>query len=272
MNKEEMLALVEQSPRAVAAQDRDVWLSLFSRLAVIEDPVGSRPHIGGIFDARSGLRANGALQRFYDTFIQGNRIEFIRERDHVAGNLLMRDLALELEVNGMQATVPMHLLYELIEEEGVLKVQRLNAHWEILPVTLQMMRSNPAGLFGYGVKLIRGLGIGGVLGFCRGILSVGSRGKRSFMQFVEANNQGLMQESLFADSCRGIRWPDSDGWITASEFKDMGLKLVPGKTIAAGNRVTSSLEIHRSDQITHGVAIAEFNRRSGRIDSITFIL
>jgi hypothetical protein len=272
MNKEEMLALAEQSPAAVAAQDRESWLGIFSSLAVIEDPVGSRPHIGGIYDARSGLRSNATLARFYDTFIDGNRIEFVRERDHVADNLLMRDLSLQLEVNGMQATVPMHLLYELIEEEGALKVQRLNAHWEMLPVTVQMMRSNPAGLLGYGVKLVKGLGVGGVLGFSIGAFGVGSKGKKQFLQFVECNNQGAHSDFPFSEKPRGIRWPENDGWMTPLEFKGLGLNLVPGKLIAAGNRVTCSLEIRRNDQVTHGVAIAEFNRRNGGIDNIRFTL
>jgi hypothetical protein len=49
---------VMKSPAAVAAHDKAAWLSIFAELSVVEDPVGSKPHINGAFDARSGPRAN----------------------------------------------------------------------------------------------------------------------------------------------------------------------------------------------------------------------
>ncbi|MDX1734279.1 MAG: hypothetical protein R3228_07925 [Halioglobus sp.] len=275
MDREAMLALVERSPAAVAAQDGEAWLSLFAQLAVIEDPVGSRPHIGGVFDARSGRRANDALARFYATFIEGNHIEFVRGSDHVMGNVVVRDLALQLEVAGMRATVPMHLMYELVFEDGALKIRSLQAHWEMLPVTVQMLRSRPAGMLAYSAKLLRGLGLSGVLGFARALRSVGNGGKQRLLRFIEVANAGGSFDGMFDDAARGVRFPGSDGWVTPAALGELGVNMTPNKLIAAGNRVSCSLQVGQAGQAGQtraGVAIAEFNRRSGRLDNVTLIV
>ncbi len=42
------LTVVEKSPAAVALHDKAAWLSLFARYNIVEDPVGSRPHLSGV--------------------------------------------------------------------------------------------------------------------------------------------------------------------------------------------------------------------------------
>ena len=54
----ELLAAVEASPRATAGHDKSAWVGLFADDGRVEDPVGSRPHIG-----------HAEIGRFYDTFI-----------------------------------------------------------------------------------------------------------------------------------------------------------------------------------------------------------
>ena len=53
---EELLELVNRSPAAVAIHDKQAWLELFSRAAVVQDPVGTAPHrrTGGGDGATSG--------------------------------------------------------------------------------------------------------------------------------------------------------------------------------------------------------------------------
>jgi hypothetical protein len=53
-----LLAAVERSPEAAAAHDRAGWVGLFTVDGRIEDPVGSRSHVG-----------QAQIGRFYDTFI-----------------------------------------------------------------------------------------------------------------------------------------------------------------------------------------------------------
>ena len=124
--RDALIAHVERSPKAVAAQDRTGWLNLFADFAIVEDPVGSHPHVAGLYDRRSGHRGNGPIARFYDTFIADNTVLFHVERDLVCGPYVMRDL--DLEPGGLGRRVPMHLLYEMVEQRGELKVRRLAAH------------------------------------------------------------------------------------------------------------------------------------------------
>ncbi|HXL61153.1 MAG TPA: ketosteroid isomerase family protein, partial [Mycobacterium sp.] len=81
----ELLAAVEASPRATAGHDKSAWVGLFAEDGRVEDPVGSRPHIG-----------HAEIGRFYDTFIGPRQITFHRDLDIVAGTTVIRDLTLEV--------------------------------------------------------------------------------------------------------------------------------------------------------------------------------
>jgi len=272
MQTEAMIAAVEQSPRAVAAGDKDAWLSMFSELAVIEDPVGSAAHISAVFDGKSGRRRNDALSRFYDAFIEGNRIEFITDKDYFLGNKVLRDLALKLEVNGMQATVPMHLVYDLVLEKAEIRVQRLSAHWEFFPMSRQMMSSNVGGMLGYSRRLLKVLGFSGVMGFVRAVRSVGESGKQTVFQFVGANNsrQPGEFENLFDTQARGIVSPDDCSFVTPREFLSREMKLTASKLISAGSLVSCSLQIQRGEKLSSGAALFEFNWKTRKLDSVSF--
>lgn len=267
-----MLAVVEQSPRAVAAQDRQAWLGMFSQLAVIEDPVGSAPHISGIFDPVSGRRGDDALRRFYNTFIEGNRIEFVIANDIVVGNKVLRDLALKLEVNGMQATVPMHLVYELVFEQKELKVQRLSAHWEFFPMSRQMMNSNLWGMLAYSKKLIQQLGFSGVMGFMRAARSVGEQGKQAVADFIAASNANQLSalEDLFDPQCSGIVFEGDSALMSLPDFGLLDTQLTTSKLIAAGNRVSCSLQMERDGRVQAGAGLFEFNWKTRKLDKVRF--
>src|SRR6202044_2135358 len=80
-----LLAAVERSPQAAAAHDRAGWVDLFTSDGRVEDPVGSRPHVGP-----------AEIGRFYDTFIGPRDIAFHRDLDIVRGSSVIRDLGLEV--------------------------------------------------------------------------------------------------------------------------------------------------------------------------------
>ena len=184
------LALIEKSPTAVTAQDQQAWLSLFAKGAKVEDPVGSRPNI------HDGDLQNGALARFYKTFIEGNRIIFRVEQDIVQHGKVLRDLRMEIHMaEQVSVTVPMHLLYELSEEQGELKIQRLAAHWELSPMSKQLLSKGFAGfkvMVNNTFKMINHLGFSGILGFMQARKHVGKKGKAALeelikQQFTEAS-------------------------------------------------------------------------------------
>ena len=93
--------------------------------------MGSPAHIG------NELVGNKALGRFYDTFIAPNKIEFEVAKDSVNGNLVVRDLNVHTTMSTLKLIVPMHLLYELEEEQGIYRIKRLAAHWELMPMMSQ---------------------------------------------------------------------------------------------------------------------------------------
>ncbi len=104
----ELLAVVERSPKATATHDRTAWVGLFTVDGRVEDPYGSRPHVG--------LEQIG---RFYDTFIGPRQIIFHRDFDVVAGAAVVRDLMLEIIMGaGVTLNVPMHLRYDLSASDG----------------------------------------------------------------------------------------------------------------------------------------------------------
>ncbi|WP_369669948.1 nuclear transport factor 2 family protein, partial [Enterococcus faecium] len=81
VTREQLMAVVEGSPKAVGAHDRSTWVALFAGDGQVNDPVGSRPHNG-----------QAAIESFYDTFIAPNSITFHVERDIVCGRTVWRDL------------------------------------------------------------------------------------------------------------------------------------------------------------------------------------
>lgn len=282
--RQECIDCVEQSPAAVASQDRQKWLSLFADLSVIEDPVGSHPHVSGLFDRKSGRRGNGPLQRFYDTFIDGGTVLFHREKDFVCGTYVMRDL--DLEPGGVGTRVPMHLLYELTEEQGQLKVKRLAAHWEVIstfknradtpsPKSTESSEqaSNPL------IKMIKHLGVSGTLLWMKCLRSVGDTGKDAVVKFFTAANRRdtHAMAALFADAQRAIAWPAHHPLQSIAEFSETQLTITATKLIAAGSTVTCSLKIDGEFQSRYGVALFELNRRADsqgilRIESVKFFV
>lgn len=194
LDREQAIAFVEGSPAAVAAQDREAWLSLFAVGAAVEDPVGSAPN------SHDGDCDNGPLARFYKTFINGNRIIFHRGHDYVCGNAVMRDLEIEVHLSSKVVNrVPMHLLYELGEVDGELKIQRLAAHWELGPMLKNQMSfglaSIPAGTRAFG-KMLRYLGLGGVIAFMRAANTVGEAGSAALAAWAEEQGASLSKQLL----------------------------------------------------------------------------
>ncbi len=164
----DLLAAVERSPEAAGAHDRAGWVGLFAADGRIDDPVGSRPHVG-----------RARIERFYDTFIGPRDIAFHRGSDIVAGSTVVRDLSLEVRMgSSVTMTIPAFLRYDL---DDALKIARLQAYWEMPAMVWQFARNGvdavPAGLR-LSRALLRNQGVPGTLGFLAGLGGGTTRGKR----------------------------------------------------------------------------------------------
>jgi hypothetical protein len=225
----ELLAAVEQSPRATAAHDRAGWVSLFTDDGCVEDPVGSGSHVG-----------HAQIGRFYDTFIAPRQITFCRDLDVVTGTSVIRDLTLEVMMGrGVRLVVPAFIRYDLREGESGWQIARLRAYWELAAMIAAFFRSGvkalPASLQ-LSSALLRNQGLPAAARYVSGISGPARRGKR------------LVEQAL------------ADGRLTAQlpECKW-------SKVIAAGTTVAASITTPSG----RGVLFADLDDRGREITDVS---
>src|SRR5258705_6241994 len=169
----DMLATAERSPAAAAAHDRDGWVGLYTANGRVENPVGSRPHVG-----------TAAIGRFYDTFIGPREITFHRDVDIVVGTTVIRDLELEVKMaSTLTMRIPTYLRYDIEGHDSELNVAALQAFWELPAMVGKFLRSGvravPAGAE-LAKALVTNQGLAGTLGFLGGFGGMGGCGKGLF--------------------------------------------------------------------------------------------
>lgn len=253
-----LIDVVDRSPVMAAEHDRAGWVGLFTADGRVEDPVGSRPHVGP-----------QQIRRFYDTFIAPRQIVFHHEGDIVSDTAVVRDVVLEV---GMGPAVTMHipavLRYDLREMNDEWRIERLRAYWELPAMVLHFARNGvSAGPQAVDLSraLIRNQGWRGSLGFATGFRGARFRGKRTVRGFLEAVAAG--------DQLRAWRALGSGALITRGEqtplkfgaFSDELAGASWTKVIAAGSSVTASLRGARS-----GVLIAELGAAGGEITRVRY--
>ncbi|MGX1809549.1 nuclear transport factor 2 family protein [Nocardia sp. NPDC055321] len=253
----ELLATVEASPQAVGVHDRAAWVGLFADNGSVEDPVGSRPHIG-----------RAAIERFYDTFIAPNGIAFDVTNDVVCGMTVFRDLTIATTMStGVTLHVPMHLRYDLAEVDGALKIRALRAHWELPGMIAQLMGSGAQGLLAgakLGPQLVSNQGVGGALAFMKGMSSVGKAGKHAAARLLDAIGRGEVAGAHAALApVPQLSWA-SDERMSLEDFTLRAKGLRWSKPLAAGRNVTATVETREG----RGIAQLDFTERGARITGV----
>lgn len=158
----DVLSAVDRSLVAASARDRAGWLRLFTADGRVEDPVGSRPHVGA-----------AQIARFYDTFIGPRQITAHRDADFVRGSTVVRDLTLGVRMSSdVTMAVPAILRYTVRDTEHGLAIAELLAYWELPAMLLQFARRGraavPAGLAATRALLVNQR-VTGTIGFLRGL-------------------------------------------------------------------------------------------------------
>ena len=274
---EALIAIVQQSPDAVAIHDKAAWMSIFAENHVVEDPVGSTPHL-----SNSGTdNPHDALSRFYDTFISPNTIKFDVANDITCGNHVMRDLTINLSMSDkVDAFVPMHLLYELVEEDGTYKVARLAAHWEFMPMIMQLLKKGFVALPVLGsltLRMFKLQGVMGTIGFSKAALNVGKAGKQQVLALERAveNNDKSALINLFASDKPSVHLPYGKVPLSPVEFSQQFKGHVKfSKLLVAGDGVTASVFVEgdEKEQAASGVAVFKFCRKSLKIMELFFYI
>jgi hypothetical protein len=258
---EQLIAAVNQSPALVAVHDRARWCSLYTADGQVNDPVGSRPHQG-----------RAAIERFYDTFIAPNTIDFRVEQDIVCGMSVMRDLNIQTTMStGVVLNVPMHLRYDLVVEGGALKIRRLYAHWELPFMISQLLKTGLKGIWTsikLGPQLIAHQGFGGMLGFMRGFLGSGRAGKSTAETFLRAVSRGDVAAAgnCLANSCYLEMPAHSQAHLDDIVTQLRGVQW--HKLIASGNCVTITLALAGR----RGVALFHFDKGPRQISGLQIFI
>ncbi|SIK63159.1 steroid delta-isomerase [Mycobacteroides abscessus subsp. abscessus] len=240
---DELLATVQASPAAVGAHDKDTWVGLFATYGQVNDPVGSRPHIG-----------ESAIGKFYDTFIAPNTIVFDVENDVVAGMSVLRDLTIHTTMStGVTMHIPMHLRYDVVEDgpASSLKIDRLFAYWELRAMISQLLGSGGDGLLAsakLGPQLLKNQGLNGVLGFMRGLKGVHAAGKQRVQELTAA----LAARDI--PTVTTVLAPEA----SLAEFASAASSLTVDKLLAAGPSVSAT--VHLGNR--RGIGLFEFSDNS----------
>ncbi len=268
----DLIDIANASPAAVARHDKQSWLSLFAEQAVVEDPVGTAPN------RRIDTQDMGALDKFYETFIAPNEIVFHVHTDIVTDREVVRDVDIEiLAVAGLVTSVHTYIMYELVEEEGQLRIARLAAHWELLPMIKQVLKQGMPGLrmmTSLGLRMIRVQGLGGVAGYMRGFGGIGRKGKKTVRKFVEAINEGdtARLTGLFTDVSRAaVELPAGKHHLIPALLGDSKrIHLSVSDLISAGMTTSFRFDISLDGVFRHGIGLFEFDRRNGKLEKARF--
>lgn len=273
-HQQTLIAAVEKSPAAVAVHDKKAWLSIFARYHVVEDPVGSSPHFGGLYDAKAAQRGHAVLDRFFDTFIAPNQIVFDVKKDVVCANQVVRDLTVHITMSEkVQIAVPMHLLYELVQEQGEWKIMHLAAHWELLPMMQQLLGKGLSCvpiLLGLTLRMLKLQGVSGMLGFSKAAFTVGEDGKKNAQAFINAfNNKDHKTLATLLEPNALLSLPVGSEAITAAHALQKNVQHPSiNKVMVSGDIVSASLHLMQDSNEKQGVAFFEFNKKSGKMAAV----
>lgn len=259
MTEPDLLAVVEQSPRAAAAHDRTGWVALFTDDGRVEDPVGSRPHVG---PAKIGA--------FYDTFIAPRDIEFHRNLDIVGDSVVVRDVGLEVTMaRGVTMRIPAFLRYHLREINGEWRFAVLQAYWELPAMMRQFLQHGPRAVvpgLRLSQALLRNQRLGGTVGFLTGFRRGTKRNKTHVAEFLNAagsGEQGTAMHTLSPDVA--VTFGETTP-ANIVEFVDALGSVTWEKMIGAGRSVVVSVGAGHE----RGVLFAEVNQRGDAITRIRY--
>lgn len=245
MNAEAMLELVRSSPLHVGRRDRSAWRELFADGARIEDPVGTPACV------KTG--PGDDLDRFWNTFIRHNRIAFAPKLDLVGRGCVARRVDIETSMStGLTMVVPAYLLYEIVEIEGGLKIDRLAAHWESSRASKGIMAEGARGtasvlLSTY--RILRHLGIRRGRAYIDGTQGgVKRKGKDAVLAFIRGVHAGELS---------GVEIELDDRPVGLHELE--ALTLHPSDLVASGMSVACHLAnlVDRGD----GLGFFDFDER-----------
>jgi hypothetical protein len=258
-DREHLLAAVERSPQAAAAHDRAGWVALFTADGRVEDPVGSRPHVG-----------QEQIGRFYDTFIAPRDIKFHRDLDIVFDTVVLRDVELEVAMGpAVTMYIPAFLRYDLRDTNGEWRIGELRAYWELPAMMLQFLRTGSRAVLPalqLSGCLLTNQRLRGTTGFMTGFRRVGARHKKLAVAFLgAAARQDRVAAARALSPGATITLGDHDA-LDLSELVEQLTGAGSTKMIGAGPTVTMSVNSGHG----RGILFADMAWRGDAINRIRY--
>lgn len=275
MDSQKVYELVKSSPEIVGKHDKQDWIGLFAKTAIVQDPVGAGPNRKG-----QGVR-NGRdeLTRFYDIFIAPNDIKFTVHQDIIVDNEVVRDVNIRTVLsNGAISDVDALLKYSVIEEEGELKISHLNAYWDFTGNAKNLLASNGikgvvASCLQFG-NMIKVQGVPRVLEYCqamyKGILEKGIHTVKSFEKALNDNDEDKF--SRLFDSHAVIEFPAGKKVTAMDFFKEEGREMIIefSKERSGGWFTSCVFDVRYKEEKNRGVVFFEFSPETKKIISARF--
>jgi steroid Delta-isomerase len=118
--------LGNRSRAAVAAKDRDTWLSLFTADAVVQDPIGPSP----LDPSGDGQRGIEAIAAFYDNVIATSEAtEFEMNQSYLCGDEVAEVGVIRITLAGGTHQAIVRGVYTY-RTDGAGKISSLRTFWE----------------------------------------------------------------------------------------------------------------------------------------------
>ena len=273
LTRNEILKPLHEFVASIKTHDKKKGLSLFSKNASIEDPAGIEPFRSTEKDGNAGISV------FWESNFTPNEVTFVSREDIICGLDVFRDATVTISPEpGVELKVNSYSLYQMIEEDGKIKIDRLRAFWETDPMGKQMMS--------YGFKsasismkfmwnIIKNQGFAGLTGFMKGSIGIKEKGKETVASFVEAVNNRMSDKliTLFDDKTSVIEFNGSGIKYDVQGFVDKQMKtskLTVDDLRSAGWFTASRYNLDDNGKKTHGIAVFQFNPENKKLTAVRF--
>ena len=266
LSRESLLRMAKSSPEIASEHDKERWLALYSDDAVLEDPVGTPASHKG----RRPGRLGDEVGRFYEAFIAPSGIEMVARRDIVSDMHVFRavDIHTTNLKTGLKMVVPANLLYEVVRRDGVLRIRRMQAHWELNRMSRMLMGEGLRGARTIAVmnwSMLRAFGPQWLMQYFKASQQgVGRKGR----ELVErlADELGCDGEGLFADGAP-VELPGGAS-ASAMEFLEGCTSLDVRDLLASGTTVSGLASVEWGASPREAGFVAELDSEASRIERL----
>jgi hypothetical protein len=243
MDDPKLIEAVDRSRVLVAEHDREAWVGLFAFPGEVEDPVGSLP-------CRRRPGGDDEVGPFYDTYIAPNKVDLEVHDDVTGGLVAVRDVTIHTTLaTGARLDVPAYVVYAMSREGDGLRIRRLAAYWEIVPMVLAVLRQGWVGvrtLLQVTGRILRFQGLRGLWAYKRAILFGvrRSRGRALASAFIDTFNRANPDaRTLILKDCAGAPLPPIGP----------DARMEAGKLVCAGRMVVLRVWLRDGERSRSGI-------------------